>query len=136
MKFEMFKFKRNLLVLTVFSISSDRALALHAVNSNQRRSSCAKIANRRDVFGAITTTAGAIIAPTIVSADESVSAVDMKNFVDPVGYFAISIPKTYFTLRRTAKGDLPDPKTGVGRRGSSIFTAGDMAKAELVAVER
>eukprot|EP00548_Thalassiothrix_antarctica_P012406 CAMPEP_0194156666 /NCGR_PEP_ID=MMETSP0152-20130528/69140_1 /TAXON_ID=1049557 /ORGANISM="Thalassiothrix antarctica, Strain L6-D1" /LENGTH=205 /DNA_ID=CAMNT_0038864521 /DNA_START=240 /DNA_END=857 /DNA_ORIENTATION=+ len=60
----------------------------------------------------------------------------MKTFVDPIGYFLISVPQNYFTLRRTAKGDLPDPKTGQGRRGSSIFTAGDMGKAELVAVER
>jgi hypothetical protein len=31
---------------------------------------------------------------------------------------------------------LPDPSSGQGRRGSSIFTAGNMAKAEVVAVER
>ena len=32
---------------------------------------------------------------------------------------------------------MPDEKTGKdGRRGSSIFTAGDMAKAEVIAIER
>lgn len=60
----------------------------------------------------------------------------MKDFIDPQGLFTIRIPKSYFALRRTGKGDLPDPKTGTGRRGSSIFTAGDMQKAEVVAIER
>jgi hypothetical protein len=63
-------------------------------------------------------------------------AVELKEFVDPKGLFSIRIPKYYFAIRREVKGDLPDPKTGEGRRGSSIFTAGDMTKAELVAVER
>jgi hypothetical protein len=61
---------------------------------------------------------------------------EMKEFVDPQGLFSLRVPKTFFTLRRTQKGDLPDAKTGKGRRGSSIFTAGNMAKAEVVAVER
>jgi hypothetical protein len=63
-------------------------------------------------------------------------ALKMKNFVDPIGLFSISTPEGFFTLRRSAKGDLPDEKTGKGRRGSSIFTAGNMAKAEVIAVER
>ena len=46
------------------------------------------------------------------------------------------VPNDFYTLRRSAKGDLPDSKTGKGRRGSSIFTAGNMKKAEVVAVER
>lgn len=62
--------------------------------------------------------------------------VEMKKFVDPIGLFEIMVPKRFFSLRRSAKGDLPDEKTGQGRRGSSIFTSGDMAKAEVVAVER
>lgn len=61
---------------------------------------------------------------------------EMKEFVDPQGLFSLRVPKTFYTLRRTVKGDLPDEKTGKGRRGSSIFTAGNMAKAEVVAVER
>ena len=60
---------------------------------------------------------------------------EMKKFVDPYGMFDIEVPEEFFTLRRTAKGDLPDAQ-GKGRRGSSIFTAGNMAKAEVVAVER
>lgn len=63
-------------------------------------------------------------------------AIETKTFVDPQGLFAITVPQSFFTLRRSAKGDLPDSKTGQGRRGSSIFTAGNMAKAEVVAVER
>ena len=61
---------------------------------------------------------------------------EMKDFVDPQGLFSLRVPKNFYTLRRTVKGDLPDAKTGKGRRGSSIFTAGNMAKAEVVAVER
>lgn len=61
---------------------------------------------------------------------------EMKEFVDPEGLFSLSVPKGFYTLRRTQKGDLPNAKTGKGRRGSSIFTAGNLAKAEVVAVER
>ena len=64
------------------------------------------------------------------SSAEDLTALEMKQFVDPQGLFILSVPKSFYTLRRTQKGDLPDAKTGKGRRGSSIFTAGDMAKAE------
>ena len=64
------------------------------------------------------------------------NTIEMKTFVDPKGLFAINVPKRFFAIRRTVKGDLPDEATGKGRRGSSIFTAGDMAKAEVVAIER
>jgi hypothetical protein len=78
-----------------------------------------------------------VVRPHIVPADdEEVAPVQMKQFVDPVGYFSIRVPEYFFTIRRSTKGDLPDPKTGEGRKGSSIFTAGDMNKAELVAIER
>ena len=76
------------------------------------------------------------------SADESaVSAaveVPMKLFVDTANpsYFAMEVPQRFFSIRRSAKGDLPDAKTGKGRRGGTIFTAGDMSKAEVIAVER
>ena len=60
----------------------------------------------------------------------------MKRFVDPKGLFVINVPNRFFAIRRTVKGDLPDEATGKGRRGSSIFTAGDMSKAEVVAIER
>lgn len=48
----------------------------------------------------------------------------------------MDVPQRFFAIRRSAKGDLPDAKTGKGRRGGTIFTAGDMAKAEVIAVER
>ena len=73
--------------------------------------------------------------PSLIAADVAAKT-EMKDFVDPLGLFTIRVPKTFFTLRRTVKGDLPDDKTGKGRRGSSIFTAGNMAKAEVIAVER
>jgi len=63
-------------------------------------------------------------------------AVEMKTFVDPKGLFVLNVPKRFFVIRRTVKGDLPNEETGEGRRGSSIFTAGDMNKVELIAVER
>lgn len=74
----------------------------------------------------------------VANADDGTLAVaeEMKDFVDPVGYFTIRVPKSFFAIRRSSKGDLPDPKTGEGRRGSSIFTAGNLQKAEVVAVER
>jgi hypothetical protein len=70
------------------------------------------------------------------NADVPLVAEEMKSFIDPQGLFALTVPKSFYTLRRTQKGDLPDAKTGKGRRGSSIFTAGNMAKAEVIAVER
>lgn len=79
-------------------------------------------------------------------ADESVEAVaaappvvvPMKSFVDNAkpSLFSLDVPQRFFAIRRSAKGDLPDAKTGQGRRGGTIFTAGDMAKAEVIAVER
>jgi hypothetical protein len=85
---------------------------------------------------AIMATTSTLSIPSAVCAEDATTAVEMKTFIDPQGYFAMRLPKNYFTLRRSAKGDLPDAKTGQGRRGSSIFTAGDMSKAEVVAVER
>ncbi|KAL9188522.1 hypothetical protein ACHAXT_006900 [Thalassiosira profunda] len=74
------------------------------------------------------------------SADEAAVAteVPMKLFVDNAkpSLFAIEVPQRFFSIRRSAKGDLPDAKTGQGRRGGTIFSAGDMSKAEVIAVER
>jgi len=80
----------------------------------------------------------AAVAPTATSAPTATLAPteEMKNFIDPVGMFTLRVPKRFFTIRRTAKGDLPDEKTGIGRRGSSIFTAGDLAKTQVVSIER
>lgn len=92
------------------------------------------------------TTGSVMISPLVSEAEDGtvtteeatplLPAVDMKDFVDPVGYFEISVPKRFFAIRRSSKGDLPDDAKGQGRRGSSIFTAGDLTKLEVVAVER
>lgn len=74
--------------------------------------------------------AEAVAAPQVV--------VPMKTFVDNANpsLFSLDVPQRFFSIRRSAKGDLPDAKTGQGRRGGTIYTAGDMAKAEVIAVER
>ena len=74
--------------------------------------------------------------PTSAIASDSATTTALKEFRDPKGLFSIRVPSDFFTLRRSNKGDLPDEQTGAGRRGSSIFTAGNMAKAEVIAVER
>lgn len=71
--------------------------------------------------------------PSMAEETAVAQPLEMKTFVDSL--FSLVVPKTFYTLRRTQKGDLPDQKTGKGRRGSSIFTAGNMAKAEVIAVE-
>lgn len=70
--------------------------------------------------------------------DVEVEVVAMKRFVDTnnPSYFLMDVPQRFFAIRRSFKGDLPDAKTGKGRRGGTIFTAGDMSKAEVIAVER
>jgi hypothetical protein len=82
------------------------------------------------------------LAPLEAFADMSAEVVvpqevPMKTFVDNANpsLFSIDVPQRFFAIRRSAKGDLPDAK-GQGRRGGTIFTAGDMAKAEVIAVER
>ena len=94
--------------------------------------------SRRSFFSNILSTAivGASFSSPALAADIVAETVEMKTFVDPKGLFALNVPKRYYAIRRTVKGDLPDEKTGKGRRGSSIFTAGDLAKAEVIAVER
>lgn len=87
----------------------------------------------RKIFGFV---GASFLAPNAAHAGIDVSAIEMKEFVDPYGFFSLQVPSDFYTLRRKAKGDLPDEKTGTGRRGSSIFTAGNMAKAEVIAVER
>jgi hypothetical protein len=89
------------------------------------------------VEDAATSVAENVDAPVAAAvAAETPIPLEMKEFVDPAGLFSLRVPKGFYTLRRTQKGDLPNAKTGKGRRGSSIFTAGNMAKAEVVAVER
>lgn len=99
-----------------------------------------KINIRRHFLRSIVGGTAAIVSvpsSSVLATDQSPTAtVEMKTFVDPKGLFAINVPKRFFAIRRTVKGDLPDEKTGKGRRGSSIFTAGDLAKAEVIAIER
>ncbi len=75
--------------------------------------------------------------PSAARADDTAAtAIAMKTFIDPEGLFIINIPQRFFAIRRTNQGDLPNAATGAGRRGSSIFNAGDLAKAEVLAIER
>jgi len=88
------------------------------------------------VFAATTIDSLKTAKPALAMDVTTAEAVEMKTFVDPKGLFVLNVPKRFFVIRRTVKGDLPNEETGEGRRGSSIFTAGDMSKVELVAVER
>mmetsp|Transcript_5898 Transcript_5898/g.11531 ORF Transcript_5898/g.11531 Transcript_5898/m.11531 type:complete len:303 (+) Transcript_5898:101-1009(+) len=87
---------------------------------------------------AITVTSWTEKALAADSVADAETEVPMKTFVDNAkpSLFSIDIPKRFFAIRRSSKGDLPDEKTGKGRRGGTIFTAGDMSKAEVIAVER
>jgi hypothetical protein len=110
--------------------------------SRQRRqpTALAAVSRRHVLTSALVTlvvpTAATAAAETPEAIAPEAIAIEMKTFVDPLGLFSIRTPQGFFTLRRTAKGDLPDEKTGKGRRGSSIFTAGNMGKAEVISVER
>ena len=71
---------------------------------------------------AFLTTFSNAIDPAYADVGPETQQLEMKEFVDPQGLFSIRVPTNFYTLRRTQKGDLPDAKTGKGRRGSSIFT--------------
>jgi hypothetical protein len=107
--------------------------------------------SRRDLFRSISRSFSSVVASVLIGMDSSptvamaasvsddvttLSTIVMKTFIDPQGLFAINIPQRFFAIRRTNQGDLPNTATGSGRRGSSIFNAGDLAKAEVLAVER
>ena len=81
------------------------------------------------------------VSPAYADVDVSTAVVEevpMKLFVDTANpsLFSINVPTRFFSIRRTFKYDLPDAKTGKGRRGGTIYSAGDMSKAEVIAVER
>lgn len=103
-----------------------------------RRSSFASVASTVVALSSFSAVSSAEDEPTTTTTTTTGGAplVSTKTFVDPKGLFLVRVPSNFYTIRRTFKGDLPDAKTGQGRRGSSIFTAGDMTKAEVVAVER
>lgn len=106
--------------------------SLEAISS--RRSALQDVAKR------IAAASGIVVSSSLVGGNQALAEtttdapVEMKLFSDEL--FVVNIPKRFFALRRRAKGDLPDEKTGQGRRGSSIFSSGDMAKAEVIAIER
>ena len=67
-----------------------------------------------------------------------VEAANLKGFRDPQGMFALALPKPWFKVRPTDKGDLPD-ESGKGRRGSRIFSAGLLSNQfapKILSVER
>lgn len=130
-------------LLTMFDMASSFHMMSPERNQGADRALSAVSSSRRDFAGTVASVAfaGNLFTASSVKADDTTVATllpkaQMKEFVDPQGLFTIRVPQEFFTLRRTQKGDLPDAKTGKGRRGSSIFTAGNMAKAEVVAVER
>ena len=141
--------KRCLLPILLAFLACEPAAAFAPVASQQVRSGFSTVystaepserPSRRHIlstgFAALVTSGIILPAKAETAATSSELALDMKTFVDPLDLFKISVPRSFFVLRRSAKGDLPDEKTGKGRRGSSIFTAGDMGKAEVIAVER
>ena len=85
-----------------------------------RRSALQDVAKRVAAASGIATSSS-LIGPNSALAETVADAapVEMKLFSDEL--FVVNIPKRFFALRRRAKGDLPDEKTGQGRRGSSIF---------------
>lgn len=107
-------------------------------NNNPNDDDLTQLYRRRDLLSSLLVTVASttITFPKMAHADTIATTIDMKTFVDPQGLFQIQIPTRFFAIRRTVKGDLPNEQTGKGRRGSSIFTAGDMAKAEVIAIER
>jgi hypothetical protein len=123
-----------------FHVTDKKPLACQRATA--QKTSLSAVSSRRDwIAGAAAAIALSNALAIPANAEEEAVAISkpvlaMKEFVDPLGLFSLRVPKTFYTLRRTEKGDLPDAKTGKGRRGSSIFTAGDLAKAEVVAVER
>jgi hypothetical protein len=125
----------NIFIICLATVMVMGAVSAFQLNGNQNRRAdllSLSAVSRRQWLALTSTVVGFGMAIDPVLAAE----LEMKEFVDPQGQFSLRVPKNFYTLRRTQKGDLPDAKTGKGRRGSSIFTAGNLAKAEVVAVER
>lgn len=112
------------------------ALQQHPISEDATTTRLEATSSRRDWGKHALTWSTALLLPQVSLAEDVITPIDMKLFVDPKGLFSIIVPSSFFKIRRTEKGDLPDEKTGKGRRGSSIFTAGDLGKAEVIAVER
>ena len=115
------------------SASSTKATCLGAVSRRLALQDAAKKVAAASVVVVASPFIG--INPAVAETAAATDApVEMKLFTDES--FTLTLPKRFFALRRRAKGDLPDEKTGQGRRGSTLFNAGDLAKAEVIAVER
>ena len=78
----------------------------------------------------MSTTVAFVLAPPSISAE---TAETMKLVSDQE--FSLNVPTSFYVLKRKDKGDLPD-KNGNGRRGATVFTAGQMKRASVIAVER
>lgn len=122
--------KRQLLLFSV-SVCVAWTTSLRA-SDVPKRLPAADLSRRTWMVGISSTLATAATLPARAAEENS----NLRDFVDPQGLFTIQVPEDFYTIRRTQKGDLPDEKTGKGRRGSSIFTAGNLKKAIVVAVER
>ena len=103
------------------SLSSTRVAATSSSGGTGSSSS-----RREWLTSTIATASSLLLLPSLpaLAAEDTLAPLDMKLFIDPKGLFSIIVPTKFFKLRRTDPGDLPDEKTGKGRRGSSIFTAG------------
>ena len=77
--------------------------------------------------------------PTVnIGVETGGSSGPLIQYKDPLGLFALALPKGWFKIRPTAEGDLPDFK-GRGRRGSRIFSSGEISNPyapKVLSVER
>lgn len=98
-------------------------------------------ATRRDIFKNIKAASAASLVyamnSNIANAEETITLTKedkMTLYNDPNGLFRLSIPKSYFIFRRP--GNPNNKGKTKSRKGSAIFTAGDIGKAEIVSIDR
>eukprot|EP00616_Rhizochromulina_sp_CCMP1243_P003952 CAMPEP_0118981064 /NCGR_PEP_ID=MMETSP1173-20130426/29758_1 /TAXON_ID=1034831 /ORGANISM="Rhizochromulina marina cf, Strain CCMP1243" /LENGTH=260 /DNA_ID=CAMNT_0006931459 /DNA_START=68 /DNA_END=847 /DNA_ORIENTATION=- len=94
---------------------------------------------RRGVLASLAGTA-LLGGPMGGKADDAIVAEgqQLASFEDPLGMFRVSLPPKWYKVRPKDKGDLPDAR-GKGRRGSRIFSAGDLSNQfapKILSVER
>jgi len=82
---------------------------------------------------AVTLSSILTLSPSITNAAET-DKMAMTLYEDPNGLFKIRIPKGFFIFRRP--GNPTNKDKTKSRKGSSIFTSGDIGKAEIVSVDR
>ena len=130
--------------VAAFGFPEPKQLKDNTINTSNTISQRRKFIQSTAAITAAITTGGGIIthvSPVYADVDVSTAVVEevpMKLFTDTAtpSLFEINVPTRFFSIRRTFKYDLPDAKTGKGRRGGTIYSAGDMSKAEVIAVER